>query len=46
MPCKTQVFKSGLSGTDDHAPEFHCISEDPVVVTLSEDERNQLERAI
>ena len=35
-----------LSGTDDHSPEFHCISEDPVVVTLSEDERNQLERAI
>jgi len=35
-----------LSDPNDDAPEFFSISEDPVVVMLSEDERNQLERAI
>jgi hypothetical protein len=34
-----------LSDLDDNAPEFHCPDEDPVVVSLTEDERNQLERA-
>jgi hypothetical protein len=34
-----------FSDSDDNAPEFHCPDEDPVVVSLTEDERNQLERA-
>ena len=35
-----------LSDPDDDAPEFLCPDEDPVVVNLTEDERNQLQHAI
>ena len=35
-----------LSDTDDDAPEFTCLAEDPVIVNLTGDERSRLERAI
>jgi hypothetical protein len=35
-----------LSDSNDDAPQFLCINEDPVVVTLTDEERQQLERAI
>jgi hypothetical protein len=35
-----------LSDTDDDAPEFTCLDEDPVIVNLTDDERHQLELAI
>ena len=35
-----------LSDSNDAAPQFLSISEDPVVVTLTDEERQQLERAI
>jgi hypothetical protein len=34
-----------LSDPDDDAPQFLSINEDPVIVTLTEDERQQLEDA-
>jgi hypothetical protein len=34
-----------LSDPDDDAPQFLSINEDPVIVTLAEDERQQLEHA-
>ena len=35
-----------LSDPDDDAPEFLCPDEDPVIVTLMDDERTQLESAV
>jgi hypothetical protein len=32
-----------LSDPDDDAPEFTCLGEDPVIVTLKDDERSHLE---
>jgi hypothetical protein len=34
-----------LSDSNDDAPQFLSINEDPVVVTLTDEERQQLERA-
>ena len=34
-----------LSAPDDDAPELTCPEEDPVIVTLMDDERSQLESA-
>jgi hypothetical protein len=31
-----------LSDPDDDAPEFTCLDEDPVIINLTADERNQL----
>ena len=35
-----------LSDSNDDAPRFLSINEDPVVVTLTDEERQQLDRAI
>ena len=35
-----------LSDSNDDAPQFLSINEDPVVVTLTDEERQQLDRAI
>jgi hypothetical protein len=35
-----------LSEPDDDAPQFTCPEEDPVIVTLMDDERTQLESAV
>jgi hypothetical protein len=35
-----------LSDTDDDAPEFTCLDEDPVIVNVTDEERHQLELAI
>jgi len=35
-----------LNDPDDNAPQFTCPEENPVIVTLMDDERNQLESAV
>jgi hypothetical protein len=35
-----------LSDPDEDAPEFLCLDEDPVIVTLTDDEHSQLESAV
>ena len=35
-----------LSDPDDSAPEFTCVDEDPVVVSLTNDERHRLELTV
>jgi hypothetical protein len=35
-----------LSEPDDDTPEFTCLDEDPVIVTLMDDERSQIESAV
>ena len=37
------VHLSNLSDRDDYAPQFLSINEDPVVVTLTDDERQRFE---
>ena len=53
MKCDTIIVKCAgktfihliLSDSNDDAPQFLSINEDPVVVTLTDEERQQLERA-
>jgi hypothetical protein len=47
VQCAGKTFiQLNLSDPDDDAPEFLCPDEDPVIVTLMDDERTQLESAV
>ena len=46
VKCAGKTFIHLISVSNDAAPQFLSINEDPVVVTLTDEERQQLDRAI
>ena len=47
VQCASKTFLHPiLSEPDDDTPKFTCLDEDPVIVTLMDDERSQIESAV